>query len=96
VVDPSDSPAGTNGGPPELNLEYPCPWTYTVIGTDEDRVRTAVAGVMGEMAHELRFSHSSKTGKYRSYNLELEVRSEQERLRIYRELHDHSDITYTL
>lgn len=27
----------------KLQLEYPCPWVYKIIGTDADEMRRAVA-----------------------------------------------------
>ena len=69
------------------DLVYPCPWTYKVVGDDEDDLRRAVKvmlavcldRVSGERPYELGLSRTSSGGKYVSLNLTLEVRSEEER-----------------
>ena len=78
------------------DLTFPCPWTYTVIGSDEARLRAAVHSTVGPIAYRLEFSHSSKTGKYQSFQLEVVVNDDFERLRIFRELNAHPDVSYTL
>ncbi len=88
--------SGADSDLPELELTFPCPWTYTVIGESEPRVRAAIASVVGDVEHTLEFSHASRTGKYQSLRLELTVDSDEQRLRIFRELHEHPDVSYTL
>ena len=92
----SDPLAGSPLEGHELELEFPCAWTYTVIGTDEARVRAVVASTVQDAEYVLNFSHESKNGKYRSLQLEVQVRDDEERLRIFRVLHEHSDIAYVL
>ncbi len=60
-------------------LEYPRPWTYRVIGMDENLIREAISAVLGEQEYELALSNSSSGGKYISMNLETVVASEEAR-----------------
>ncbi len=75
-------------------ISYPCPWEYKVIGADDQAVARAVqecvAGLDGTGAgprqYELGFSRASNKGKYLSFLLALEVRSEEERNGLFRAL----------
>lgn len=80
----------------KLDLEFPCPWTYTIFGADEDLLRAAAAEVVGAAQHTLEFSNASKTGKYRSFHLVVIVTDDKHRLAIFRELHGHPDVAYVL
>ncbi len=44
----------------------------------------------------IKFSHSSSSGKYHSFNAEIEIQDEEERLAFYRALHEHPDIYVVL
>ena len=88
-VDPNDPLAGK-----ELELEYPCSWVYTVIAEQEDSLRAAVESIVAPLSHELRFSNRSKAGRYSSFQLEVTVHTNNERLRIFRDLQAHASIRY--
>jgi len=64
-------------------IEYPCPWTYAIIGWDEEDVRMVVGRVVAGRPHELKFSKRSAGGKYYSLHLELQVESEEDRNEIF-------------
>lgn len=67
-------------------IEYPTPWTYRIICVAEDPVRHAVTVLMGDLAHTLVEVHVSSAGRYRSLQLELEVRDESHRNEVFRAL----------
>ncbi len=67
------------------DIEYPCPWNYKLIGTDEAELKTAVAGLITE-PHRLAPSNASKTGKYISLNLTVDVTDETHRDAVYNRL----------
>jgi len=81
-------------------IEYPAPWSYKVIGTDEDAVRAAVresldAGLLpdtGDREFQLGLSRESRGGRYLSLHLSLTVLSEEERDGIFRALKAHPDV----
>lgn len=64
-------------------IEYPCEWTYTIIGWDEEDLRLVVGRLVGDRPHSLRFSRHSSAGKYLSMHLALRVESEDDRNRLF-------------
>ena len=79
-----------------LDLEYPCPWDYRIIGEDEARIRIAVAGIIGNVQYLLTLANRSQKARYCSLQLTLEVKDEKERLEIFEALREHEDIRYVL
>ena len=79
-----------------LDLEYPCPWSYRVIGRDDLSLRAAVATVVGAQDYSVSACNVSRGGRYRSLNVEMIVESEEQRRAIFHELVKHSDIAYVL
>lgn len=65
--------------PQKLELEYPCAWSYRMIGSDESAIRALVAELLGETEYTLVYGHRSRTGKYCSLQLDLIVQSEAHR-----------------
>jgi uncharacterized protein len=82
------------GRKPEI--DYPCTWSYRIIGLDELRMRSAVREIIGEVEHTLTFGLESPQGKYRSLQLELVVGDEEHRLRIFASLKKHPDVRFVL
>ncbi|MBD3264231.1 MAG: DUF493 family protein [Candidatus Omnitrophica bacterium] len=70
----------------EPRIGYPCEWSYTVIGRDEEIMRGAVSEVMDDKKFTLSFSKKSSGGKYISLNIKTLVFSEEERNKIYTSL----------
>lgn len=54
-------------------IEYPCTWTYRVIADDVAGTSEAIAAHLGTRPHRLGEGNTSRTGKYASLELELEV-----------------------
>ena len=77
-------------------IDYPTSWSYQVIGGDEESVRRAVAEVVLERRHTLRLTNKSRTGKYCSLLLELEVVDEADRLALFEALAAHADVRIVL
>ncbi|RKZ17391.1 DUF493 domain-containing protein [bacterium] len=85
-------------------ISYPCPWTFKVVGTNEDDLRRAVKVMLevcldpgsGERDFELGLSRTSSGGKYLSLNLTLEVTSEEERDALYAGLKDCPEVLMVL
>ncbi|HED65062.1 MAG TPA: DUF493 domain-containing protein [Planctomycetes bacterium] len=91
-----DSPNSPDGSPERLELTFPTPWTYTIFGTAEEAVRDAVRSIVTSLEHELTFSNASKTGRFLSFQLVVTVPSDEERLRIFRELREHDAVLHLL
>jgi hypothetical protein len=68
------------------NIEYPCEWSYRIIGKEESLLREAAVSVAGDRTYTLKKSNTSAGGKYVSLHLTVTVTDEDERLRIFGEL----------
>jgi len=79
-----------------LDLTYPCSWSYTLFGKDEEQLRTAIAPLLVGLDHRIESSRRSRTGKYVSLSLEVTVRSNEERLGLFRQLHELPEVVYLL
>lgn len=85
-------------------LEYPCAWTYKVIGKVEDDVRRAVKVMLsvcldsdsGDREFTLSRSRASGKGTYVSLNLTLTVNSERERDALFTGLKDCPEIVMVI
>jgi putative lipoic acid-binding regulatory protein len=75
-----------DGQRPEI--EYPCEWSYRVIGTAEAAIRALVAEIAGDAAHALETSNVSSQGTYVSVRLTVLVVDEDHRLAIFHSLRD--------
>lgn len=64
-------------------ITYPCRWSFTLIGNDEDAMRNAVAEYIAKDTCRLTRSRKSSSGKYASLHLDTEVASEEERNRLF-------------
>jgi len=54
-------------------IAYPCSWTYRVIALDAADARAAIARRLGTRPHRLSDGRTSRTGKYATLELELDV-----------------------
>ena len=82
---PYHSPVETFGDRrPELS--YPCTWTYRLICTDAEVLRTAVVALMGTSEHTLVAIGASESGRYQRLELRVHVRDEIERNDIFQAL----------
>ena len=75
-------------------IDYPCPWSYRIIGSDEAQMRVAVREIVGERDYKLELSNESHGGKYRSLELEVVVVDEAQRLAIFDALRKHAQIRF--
>ena len=73
-------------------IDYPCCWTYKVIGRDLEELNRAIAEVVGGNEHTVAFSRTSKGGAYRCLNVTITVESEPVRLDLYQRLCRHPAI----
>jgi len=85
-----------NDSKEKLELEYPCSWTYKLIGYEKEAIQKAIHEVILEREHNLTHSNKSKTGKYVSMNLDLLIQNEDERNFIYEALKAHQHIKMVL
>ncbi len=70
-------------------IDYPCDWLFKVIGENKEAIKEGVDQVLTDKEFTFAYSHTSSGGKYHSFNVELVVESEEERLSIYNRLANH-------
>lgn len=80
----------------KVQLEYPCPWVYKIIGPDADEMQRAVAEIICDRAYKITHSRDSKTAKYHCLNVELSVESESHRTALYEALKAHRAVKMVL
>lgn len=77
-------------------IEYPCRWKYKVIGSDQERMESAIAEIVRERKYTLNLSRRSKGGKYHALNLQMNIDNDKIRVEIYEALRKHPAIKFVL
>ena len=77
-------------------IEYPCHWSYRIVGTCADTIRALVVTVAGDAEHALEPSNRSSTGKYVSFKLTLFVRDEAHRHEVFHTLSADDSVRHVL
>lgn len=77
-------------------IVYPCQWQYKVIGKDEELVQKAINEICAPTPTVVNLSNQSSSGKYYSFNVELEVKDEKQRDELFGAFQNHSDITMVI
>lgn len=77
-------------------LDYPCSWSYTVIGEDEEQLRAIIADTCAPAIVAISLSQRSAGGRYLSLHASLIVDSAATRLAIYQSLQTHPAIKIVL
>jgi len=85
-----------NDSEQKVLIDYPCSWTYKLIGHEKEAIEKAIHEVILEREHDLTHSNASKTGKYVSMNLDLVITNEDERNFIFEALKAHQNIKMVL
>lgn len=77
-------------------IDYPCKWSYKIIGLSVDDMITAVEEIVINLEYDLTPSNISKKGKYFSLNITVVVPSEVVRDLIFQNLNKHPAIKYVM
>ncbi len=64
-------------------IEYPCEWSYKVIGENVNEMIAVIEKAADGMKYDLQASNISKKGKYKSLNLKVYVEDETARNLVY-------------
>ena len=67
-------------------IEYPCEWSYKIIGNNIDNMLEAIKLAVLDLEHTITPSNISKKGNYFSLNLTVTVPNEVVRDIIYQKL----------
>ena len=85
-----------NSNKEEIRIEYPCEWSYKIIGKNLEKMIAIIEETVANMDYDLTPSNISKKGKYYSLNLKVTVDSEIVRNMIYKKLIDSEEINYVI
>ncbi|MEA3500219.1 MAG: DUF493 domain-containing protein [Candidatus Marinimicrobia bacterium] len=83
----------------KLDIKYPCEWTYKVIGNEYELIIDAINNILSndnKQNYKTDISKKSKSAKYISVNLDIEVDDEATRVKYYKKLSEHKDIKIVL
>ena len=80
----------------KLELEYPCPWVYKIIGRDQEELRAAIAEIVQARECLVSLSNSSSGGKYLCLDVELVVVSAEDRECQYCAFKEHPAVVMVL
>jgi putative lipoic acid-binding regulatory protein len=80
----------------EPTIEYPCEWSFRIIGTDEQALRQAASENLGALAYRVTLSNQSRGKKYLSMNITLNVETQAMRDQIFTALEEHPAVKFML
>ncbi len=66
-----------------VQINYPCRWLYKVITADASGDRQRIEAMFRECGCRVSLSNRSRTGRYASLDVEIEVRDEAHRNGVY-------------
>lgn len=76
----------------KLELTYPCEWCYKIVINSEHDENDIAQHVFKEKLYKLSYSKVSKKGKYKSFNIELIVNDDHDRIYYHKALHEHKQV----
>jgi len=77
-------------------IEYPCSWTYQVVGEGEHELFAHLDVVFAGRAHEKRVTRKSSAGRYTSIEVVLVVESEAQRMEFGAAILRHTSVRVVL
>jgi putative lipoic acid-binding regulatory protein len=77
-------------------IQYPCSWEYKIIGSDVDKILSAIENAAGGMDYTITPSNVSRNNKYFSISAVVEVPNQVTRDIIYAALVKSEDIKFVL
>jgi len=85
-----------NGREEQLTLTYPCNWSYRVITHMPDAIHSIVTEVVRDRSYKCTFSNISKNGTYHSFEVEILVHHDEDRVALFELFKQHSAIKMVL
>jgi len=77
-------------------IEYPCSWSYKIIGANIEQMVSAVEEIIVDLEYDLTPSNISRKAKYFSLNVSVVVPSETVRDLIFQKLSGHPAIKFVI
>ncbi len=78
----------------EKKIKYPCMWGFRIIGTDKEKMKTAVKECINNQ--ECKIENNNQKSKYCSQKFQAYVASEEERNEFFKRLQNHKNIKFVL
>lgn len=73
-------------------IEYPCEWSYRIIGDDIKKMVEAVEDAVINLEYDLQASNISNKGNYFSISLKVFVDNEVVRDLVYEKIKNHKNV----
>lgn len=70
-------------------IDYPCDWSYKIIGTDKSELQASIFDIVGERPYTTKAGNTSKKGKFHAMNMTCRVESEEDRNKIFKAFSEH-------
>ena len=80
----------------KARIEYPCRWTYKVIGENLDGMRVAIAALTSGGDCVVTLSRNSAADRFHCLNVDRVVESEADRVWLYEALRKHPAVKIVL
>lgn len=84
------------GGVNKLKIDYPCDWSFKVIGSDPLLIKESIEDDFKGFDYNLCESKKSSKGNYTSFNLSLTVESELQRNRFFQILKETPTVKFVI
>ena len=81
---------------PEPEIDYPCDWSYKLVGPSEPALRAVIAEVVEDREHTVKMSRMSRTGRYVSLSVHVRVHDHDERRGMADAFHRHEAVAFVL
>lgn len=80
----------------KLELAYPCNWKYKIVLLEKSNANNISKEILGERSHKIKKSNVSKNGKFISYDVELIVFNDDDRVELHTLFNNHVEIKMVL
>jgi putative lipoic acid-binding regulatory protein len=64
-------------------IDYPCKWPYKIIGSDPVLIEEEISAKLDHLQFEMNISNQSKKGRYVSFQVEVYVADNDERMAVF-------------
>jgi putative lipoic acid-binding regulatory protein len=76
----------------KLKLDYPCSWSYKIVLLQEHNANAIARNVLNDREYKVSKSKVSSKGKFKSYNIDLMVHSDEDRTNLHKFFGEHKNV----
>jgi putative lipoic acid-binding regulatory protein len=80
----------------KLKLNYPCNWCYKIVILDQHNANAIAKNILDTRTHKVTKSKVSSKGKFKSYNIDLIITSDEDRISLHEQFNNHTNIKMVL